>query len=95
MLKFIGSFALSCAEYLLSAYVLTILWSWFIVSTFNLPALTIYAAMGLTLVANYITKQPDFVGVENVKDYNIKFHAVNIIKPPLALLIGWSIKICM
>jgi hypothetical protein len=92
--KFFGSFTLSIVEYFLNAYVLTVLWSWFIVSTFHLPALTIYAAMGLTLVVAYLTKQPDFTGQE-IDDYATKMKVYGIIRPLLALFMGWSIKICM
>jgi len=94
MLKFIGSFALSVAEYFLDAYVLTVLWSWFIVTTFHLPELTIYAAMGVALVVNYLTKQSDLAPKE-IEDKVFKEHVFGFIKPLLGLLIGWSIKICM
>lgn len=94
MLKFLGSFALSCAEYFLDAYALTVLWSWFIVTTFHLPALTIYAAMGLALVVSYLTKQPDWEA-QKQEDFLFKRHVAGFIKPLLALFIGRSIKVCM
>lgn len=36
------------------AYTLKTLWGWFIVTTFNLPALTMGTALGLDLVVSYL-----------------------------------------
>lgn len=41
---------------MMNGWALSKLWSWFIVSTFALPALTIPAAIGVALVVNYLTQ---------------------------------------
>ncbi len=40
-----------------SGYVLTILWHWFVVPTFQLPELTIFPAIGIAMVVSYLTYQ--------------------------------------
>ncbi len=48
-----------------NGYVLSILWGWFIVTTFHAPALSIPAAIGISMVVSYLTatyndaKDPD------------------------------------
>jgi hypothetical protein len=46
-------------------WTLTILWGWFIVPTFHLPALNIAPALGLSMVVGYLTRQD--VDVESPK----------------------------
>ncbi len=41
--------------FFINGYTLSVLWSWFIVSKFGLPALTIAEALGLALVVSYFT----------------------------------------
>ena len=49
--------AVSVGGYIWKGYVLSILWKWFIVAFFGLPALTIPMAIGLTLIASFLTAQ--------------------------------------
>lgn len=50
------SFVLLAISAICSGYVLSILWGWFIVSTFNLPQLSVAPAIGLVMVISYLTK---------------------------------------
>jgi hypothetical protein len=43
------------ASTILNAWVLTLLWKWFIVKPFNLPLLTLPMAYGMILVVQYLT----------------------------------------
>lgn len=80
-----------------SGYVLSILWGWFIVPTFNLPALSIPLAIGIALVISYVTHQTNFdkkkeelTDMENLK-YAGRVFSWLALKPALALLIGWIV----
>lgn len=74
-----------------SGFVLSILWGWFIASTFGLPALTIPLAMGIMLVIGYATKQVDFNNQDR-EDYQKRVNVVMIVKPLAALAVGYVIK---
>lgn len=80
--------------YLINGWVLTILWGWFIVPIFHLPALTLIPALGLGIVAGYLTYQtpPD---VETVKrgSWERMFVTVGgaLIQPLITLVVAWII----
>jgi len=40
-------------------YVLTVLWGWFVVPTFGLPALSLAPAIGMSMVVSFLTHQSD------------------------------------
>ncbi len=44
---------------MLSGLVLQHLWSWFVVSTFHLPMLSLSTAVGLSLIFSYLTSASD------------------------------------
>ena len=94
----LGKFALAILHlaysigcFILSGYVLSILWAWFITSTFGLPALTIPVAMGIMVVVSYLTKQADFNNQDR-EDYQKRVNVVMIVKPLVALVVGYVIK---
>lgn len=76
---------------ILSGCVLSLLWAWFIASTFGLPLLTIPVAIGVMLVVGYLTKQADFNNSDR-EDYQKRVNVVQIVKPLSALVVGWVIK---
>ena len=73
-----------------SGYALSILWAWFIVSTFSLPELSIPAAIGIALTISYLTHQD--IPVDNKsRDFGeilLEGIAKGLTKPSIALLIG-------
>lgn len=77
-----------------SGFVLSILWGWFAVPAFGLPALTIPLAMGIMLVVSYMTKQADFNNQDR-EDYQKRMNVVSIVKPLGALAVGWVVKFFM
>lgn len=94
----LGKFALAILNlaytigcFILGGYVLSILWAWFIVGTFGLPALTIPLALGIMVVVSYLTKQPNFAN-EDKEDYVKRTNILAIVKPLGALAVGWVIK---
>jgi uncharacterized membrane protein len=50
----IGIMAIFLAAILMRGFVLTVLWGWFIVPVFGLPALGLAPALGLTVLLNYL-----------------------------------------
>jgi hypothetical protein len=51
---FIGAVGLFLAAVLARGFVLTVLWGWFAVPVFGLPALGIAPALGLTVLLGYL-----------------------------------------
>ncbi len=72
-----------------SGYVFSILWGWFIVTTFGLPVLTIPAALGTILVVRYMTLKVDKSDKEKALDF------MEWAKPLACLAIGFVIKLFM
>ena len=55
--KILGFLVIMIVATLWSAYVLTKLWGWFVIPTFELPELSVAAAVGLALIVSYLTYQ--------------------------------------
>lgn len=76
-------------------YVLSILWGWFIVSLFHVPALSIPYALGISLILNLLThgpeghkKDPTMSDTENM----FAAFVYSFILSSAALGIGWIVK---
>lgn len=73
-------------------YVLSVLWGWFAVPAFGLPALSVPMAIGVSLVVAAMTNHR--TGKE-AKDDEAGFVAIltfALLKPTVALLLGWIVK---
>jgi len=61
LLKILGVIAglsvLILLEMLLTGWVISVLWVWFIVATFNIAALTVPQSIGIALLVGYLTKE--------------------------------------
>ena len=69
-------------------YVLSILWGWFIVPLFGLPALSIPFAIGFSLIVGYMTHQA--TKTEDEPSWGtLTAHAALL--PAFILLIGWIV----
>lgn len=84
---------------LLRGWVLSVLWGWFIVPTFNLPALAIAPAIGLSLVVGFLTR-PATDDDERSKHRSMGerlAHAIAlaIAGPLMALAMGWVVHLFM
>lgn len=78
----------------LSGWALSILWSWFMVAVFALPALTIPQAIGVSLVVSYLTHQVDHKDDRSRPFGQILLHMVayGTLKPLSALAFGAVVK---
>lgn len=54
-MKLIGIIAIGLLSGVLSGYVLSVLWGWFISPVFGLPELSIMQALGLALIVTFLT----------------------------------------
>jgi hypothetical protein len=87
----IGQLSLSAVSIVLNGWAFSILWGWFIVTTFGVMPITIPAAIGLGFVVSYLTKQAHCkVDTSNEAIwYDLR---VSVMKPFVALGIGWIVK---
>ena len=97
---FAGCFAvlavvvLTPASAILSGWVLSKLWAWFMVPALNLPALTIPAAIGISLVVSYLTYHTPVRAKETQGAVEaMSTAAVDMfLRPLLALFFGWIVQ---
>ena len=79
---------------MLNGWALAKLWSWFIVTTFDLPALSIPAAIGLAMVVSYLTQRLDDKKSEDAYwEILVKGAVAATLKPLFALLFGAIVKV--
>lgn len=77
---------------ILSGYALSVLWAWFIVKTFGVPALTIPSAIGLAITVSYLTHQIDSDSKNEGAGLMLaKGLIIGIAKPAIALATGWVV----
>jgi hypothetical protein len=79
-------------------YVLSVIWQWFIVPTFNAPVLSIPIALGIWLVVSYVVTPRgiySYVSRENKKngvtddELLVQELVMAFLFPLLALFMGW------
>lgn len=75
------------------AYVLTVLWAWFVVSTFALPALSIPAAIGLCLTLSMLRPHKNVKSDPDEKAGEV--FAVGVLVPLVLLGLGYIVKAFM
>lgn len=86
LLMVVGGLAASC---IWSGFVLTILWRWFMATSFGLPPLSIAAGIGISLVIQMLVPTP------TVKDEDYSIGSAlgkAFVKPAVALLMGWIVN---
>jgi hypothetical protein len=72
-------------------WVLAILWGWFVVPVFGLPALSVPVAIGLCLIASVLTNHKTGKEAEK-EDVGLGMTVgVLLLKPGIALLAGWIV----
>lgn len=89
----VGFVILIALSSILNGYVLSVLWGWFMVPTFHVPALTLAPAIGLAMVVSYLTYQISDCE-ESDKGFGEKIArgvAYAIMKPGFALFAGWIV----
>jgi hypothetical protein len=73
---------------------LSVLWGWFMVPIFDLPELAIAPAIGLALIASYLTHQHDHAKDEDEESFGtsvLRSFLYSILMPLWMLLIGWIV----
>jgi len=80
---------------ILSGWAITKLWSWFMVTTFNLPILTIPTAIGLCLMLQYFQHTPKQEKDKEFYEILLEGLVVGTFKPLLYLGIGSIIRFWM
>lgn len=91
---FVGLLALMVLSSMWKGYVLMILWAWFVVPTFGLPALAIAPAIGLAMVVSFLTYQSD-ASKEPECEFSermAKAVARALLTPAFVLGIGWVVR---
>ena len=89
-----GLLGLMALSAMWKGYVLTVLWAWFVVPVFGLPALALAPAIGLSLVVSFLTYQHG-VAQDDTGDFSdrIAKSVVNaMLWPAMALGIGWVVR---
>jgi len=73
-----------------AAFVLTILWGWFIVPFFDMNKLPVAYAMGLCVISMLMFSKIPKID-ENTDTFDLYFNMIfsNAFKPLFALFIGW------
>ena len=74
---------------LLNGWVLSVLWGWFAVPVFGLPALSIPAALGVQVIVSFLTKHhrkdiPDDERIERLMFYTLRAFGW--------LAVGWVVQ---
>lgn len=82
---------------ILNGYALSVLWGWFVVPTFSVPALGIVPAIGIAMMVSYLTYQThNCKKEERGSDKKLSEGIMTVVlKPLLALLLGWIIHLFM
>src|SRR6185312_14883195 len=97
-----SSAIIGCAAYLallpftalLNGYALSMLWQWFVVSTFEARPLSILPAIGISMVVSFLTKQYDSAAPDPSKSagYHMgELIAYAVLNPLFALVFGWIV----
>lgn len=93
LLIVLGTFAVLVPIAIWRGYVLSILWAWFMVPTFGLPALSLAAAIGVAMVISFLTYQHSNCQ-EKEQSFGDKLtntFGVAFIYPLLSLGMGWVV----
>ena len=90
----LGVFAIAALGAIWSGFALSILWGWFIVPAFGISPLSIPSAIGISTVLDYVTHQYQKKNSSDVEGWAGTGDAIlhMMLKPAVALLIGWVVK---
>ncbi len=85
-----GVVLLIAVSAILNGWVLSIMWSWFIVKTFGLAPLSIPAAIGLAMVVGFLTKSYNSKSDKKTSDTIAEYSAA-LLGPFVTLFIAWIV----
>ena len=85
-------FVLSICATILRGYTLSIMWGWFIVTTFAIVPISVPAAIGINILAALFTKTPKRIDKDNVREDDVMYGiVVSILWSVLALAVGYVV----
>jgi len=89
-----GILALVAVAVIVNGYVLSVLWGWFIVTTFEARPLGVANAIGLACVVGYLTHQyrPKTTADKNDFEAFVDSLVHIVTRPAVALLAGWVVS---
>lgn len=73
----------------LTGFVLSTLWGWFVVSQFDLEPLSMPVAYGLSLIPSYFQQMPSDMVEREYSEVLIYGYVLTTVKTIMALLLGW------
>lgn len=99
LMKIIGLITVFVVTAVLSVlwngYALSVLWRWFVVPVFGVPALSVSYAIGISIVMGYLTHQYQSTASDG-KTWQKQFSdslAYCLAKPAISLLFGWVVTL--
>lgn len=85
-------FVLSVCATILRGYTLSIMWGWFIVTTFAIVPISVPAAIGINILAALFTKTPKRVDMDKAREDDVMFNIItSMLWSVLALAIGYVV----
>lgn len=98
-MKFIAVGFVQIFSTLFHGFILTLLWSWFAVTIFHLPVLTLWPAIGIMTLIEFLTQRISTNAaakdIEINKSTIISSLSASIVYPLLSLLIGFIAHLMM
>jgi len=76
----------------LTGFVLSQLWAWFIVPVFHVSELTVAQAIGVALVAGFVTHKPDLSEGDEARKFT-KLATDAVLHPVLFLIIAFVVRL--
>ena len=81
----------------LNGWVLNVLWQWFIVETFGLPAISLGQAIGLGMIVNFLTYQYQYQSLKAPENNNFSTVLtlalfLGLFRPLFVVAIAWLVR---
>lgn len=94
--KIVTLVSITFVSTILNGYVMSVLWDWFVVPTFNLPHLSIVQAIGIVMIIDYLKNESD----DAKKDWSFGRRLVDqiasdVVRLPIYLLFGYVVHLLM
>ena len=83
--------ALTIMASLLNGVALKLLWGWFMIPTFSLPAISLVQAMGIGIMIGFLTQQH----IPRDQDAKKEVFLFEVVSPVIAIVVGWVVHLFM
>ena len=85
-------FVLSICATILRGYTLSIMWGWFIVTTFAIVPISVPAAIGINILAALFTKTPKRIDKDKSREDDVMYNIiVSMLWSVIALAVGYAV----